>query len=130
MFLKYFVYMYNSCMILFVIADLFDGPHPCLSRGKKDPDTPKKKVTFDMYGKENLRRKDKVGESMLDKLLAKDYTSKYTSDLSDYDSIYETELAKRRELKDRLYKAKTRAIELQGLPMESRVKSRNLLHFR
>ncbi|XP_048736337.1 serine/threonine-protein kinase Nek2-like isoform X2 [Ostrea edulis] len=111
--------------------DLFDGLHPCLSRGKRDPDSPKKKVSFEMYGKENLRRHDKYlyKDYSIDHLLTKDYT-KYSSDLKDYDHLYEAELAKRRDLKDRLYKAKSKITDLHDLKIDSHIRNRNLLYFR
>ncbi|KAK3587797.1 hypothetical protein CHS0354_042762 [Potamilus streckersoni] len=103
-----------------VAANLTDsspeGLQPCLMRGKKDSDTPKKKVSFDMYGKENLRNRPKSAD--------------FTSNYSEYDSLYLQELAKRRELKDRLYHAKARALEIRVSDPDVRHRSRNLLHFR
>ncbi|XP_062609239.1 serine/threonine-protein kinase Nek2-like isoform X1 [Saccostrea cucullata] len=110
--------------------DLFDGLHPCLSRGRRDPDSPKKKVSFDMYGKENLRRHDRYKDYTVDHLLTKDYTSKYSSDLKDYHNLYEVELAKRRELKDRLFRAKSKVADLHDLKIDSHIRNRNLLYFR
>jgi hypothetical protein len=116
---------------MYFADDLFDGLHPCLSRGKRDPDSPKKKVSFEMYGKENLRRHDKYlyKDYSIDHLLTKDYT-KYSSDLKDYDHLYEAELAKRRELKDRLFKAKSKIADLHDLKVDSHIRNRNLLYFR
>ncbi|XP_052058106.1 serine/threonine-protein kinase Nek2-like isoform X1 [Mytilus californianus] len=104
------------------VADLsIDNPvSSCLSKGKKDPDTPKKKVSFDMYGKENLRQRDQRVSELL---------SKY-SEPETYDSLYTQELVKRHELKDRLFKAKLKALEIRGLDYDVRPKSKNLLHFR
>lgn len=92
-------------------SDSSDGLASCLSK-TKDPDTPKKKVSFDMYGKENQRYKDRY----------RDPLSKY----SDYDSSYIQELLKRQELKDRLYQVKHRSADIRG----SDTRSRNLLLFR
>jgi hypothetical protein len=47
-----------------------------------------------MYGKENLRQRDRVS----------DLLTKY-SEPETYDSLYTQELVKRHELKDRLFKA-------------------------
>ncbi|XP_052700276.1 serine/threonine-protein kinase Nek2-like isoform X1 [Crassostrea angulata] len=110
--------------------DFFDGLHPCLSRGRRDPDSPKKKVSFDMYGKENLRRHERYSDYTVDNLLTKDYTSKYSSDLKDYDNLYEVELAKRRELKDRLFRAKSKVTDLHDLKLDAHIRNRNLLYFR
>lgn len=110
--------------------DFFDGLHPCLSRGRRDPDSPKKKVSFDMYGKENLRRHERYSDYTVDNLLTKDYTSKYSSDLKDYDNLYEVELAKRRELKDRLFRAKSKVTDLHDLKLDAHIRNRNLLFFR
>ena len=110
--------------------DFFDGLHPCLSRGRRDPDSPKKKVSFDMYGKENLRRHERYSDYNLDNLLSKVYTSKYSSDIKDYDNLYEVELAKRRELKDRLFRAKSKVTDLHDLKLDAHIRNRNLLYFR
>ncbi|XP_022335257.2 serine/threonine-protein kinase Nek2-like isoform X2 [Crassostrea virginica] len=110
--------------------DFFDGLHPCLSRGRRDPDSPKKKVSFDMYGKENLRRHERYSDYNLDNLLSKVYTSKYSSDTKDYDNLYEVELAKRRELKDRLFRAKSKVTDLHDLKLDAHIRNRNLLYFR
>lgn len=103
------------------VADLsIDNPvSSCLSKGKRDPDTPKKKVSFDMYGKENLRQRDRVSELL----------SKY-SEPETYDSLYTQELVKRHELKDRLFKAKLKVLEIRGLDYDVRPRSKNILHFR
>lgn len=87
-----------------------DGLASCLTKNR-DPETPKKKVSFDMYGKENLRYKDRY----------RDPLSKY----SDYDSAYIQDLLKRQELKDRLYQVKHRTTDVRGSD-----RSRNLLLFR
>ena len=108
-------------LYLLVVADLsLDNPvSSCLSKGKRDPDTPKKKVSFDMYGKENLRQRDRVS----------DLLTKY-SEPETYDSLYTQELVKRHELKDRLFKAKLKALEIRGLDYDVRPRSKNILHFR
>ncbi|XP_060079274.1 serine/threonine-protein kinase Nek2-like [Ylistrum balloti] len=97
----------------------------CLSKGKKDPDTPKKKVTFDMYGKENCRNKHTVPSSDT-------YFSTFTDLEGDYNDLYLNELAKRRELKEKLFKAKARAMEIRGIEddIRPRTKNSNLLFFR
>jgi len=88
----------------------------CLSKGKRE--TPKKKVTFDVYGKENLRHREKYG-----------YLPSYTG-IEDYNDMYLHELAKRQELKDRLFKAKARALEIHGVEDDMKPKTNNLLYFR
>ncbi|XP_033735356.1 serine/threonine-protein kinase Nek2-like isoform X1 [Pecten maximus] len=97
----------------------------CLSKGKKDPDTPKKKVTFDMYGKENCRNKYTVPSTDT-------YLSTFTDLEGDYNDLYLNELAKRRELKEKLFKAKARAMEIRGIEddIRPRAKNSNLLFFR
>ncbi|XP_046551879.1 serine/threonine-protein kinase Nek2-like isoform X1 [Haliotis rubra] len=97
------------------LADL-ESPHSCLSKGKKEADTPKKRVSFDMYGKENLRHRQRVPD--------------YVTEVKDYDDIYTKELAKRQELKDRLIKAKVRAFDYGGVDIDTKYKARNLLYFR
>lgn len=87
----------------------------CVTK-KKDGDTPKKKVSFDMFGKENQRFKDRY----------RDPISKYT----DYDSSYISDLLKKHELKDRLYQAKHRTLDLRGVDDRGSARSRNLLLFR
>jgi hypothetical protein len=108
-------------LYVLVVADLsLDNPvSSCLSKGKRDSDTPKKKVSFDMYGKENLRQRDRVS----------DLLTKY-SEPETYDSLYTQELVKRHELKDRLFKAKLKALEIRGLDYDVRPRSKNILHFR
>lgn len=73
-----------------------------------------------MYGKENLRQRDERVSELI---------SKYTEQES-YDSIYTQELVKRHELKDRLFKAKLKALEIRGLDYDVRPKSKNIMHFR
>ena len=103
---------YNSFSAL--VDSSGDGLASCLTK-KKDPDTPKKKVSFDMYGKENQRFKDRFRDPLL----------KYT----DYDSAYIQDLVKRQELKERLYQVKHRTLDYRGT--EDRTsRSRNLLLFR
>ncbi|XP_053399869.1 serine/threonine-protein kinase Nek2-like isoform X2 [Mercenaria mercenaria] len=92
-----------------------DSLASCIPK-KKDSDTPKKKVSFDMYGKENQRFKDRY----------RDPLAKY----SDYDSTYIQDLLKKQELKERLYQVKHRAIELRGTEDRTSARSRNLLLFR
>ncbi|XP_021368824.1 serine/threonine-protein kinase Nek2-like isoform X2 [Mizuhopecten yessoensis] len=99
----------------------------CLSKRKKDPDTPKKKVTFDMYGKENCRKKDTVPSTDT-------YFSTFTDLEGDYTDLYLNELAKRRELKEKLFKAKARAMEIRSIEDDIRPRAKNtnsnLLFFR
>lgn len=90
----------------------------CLSKGKKDPDTPKKKVTFDMYGKENCRQKYTRPSSDT-------YLSTFTDLEGDYNDLYLNELAKRRELKEKLFKAKARAMEIRGIEDDIRPRAKN-----
>lgn len=73
-----------------------------------------------MYSKENLRQKQKVT----------DYINRYDTDRDNYDNLYVHELVKRRELKDRLFKARETALEIRTHDMGTRPQSRNLLHFR
>lgn len=90
-----------------------DGLASCLLK-KKESDL-KKKVSFDMYGKENQRLKDRFGDPL----------AKY----SDYDSTYIQELLKRQDLKERLYQAKHRPLDYRGTD-DRGARSRNLLLFR
>ncbi|KAL4239176.1 Serine/threonine-protein kinase Nek2 [Mactra antiquata] len=92
-----------------------DGLHSCLTK-KKEGDSPKKKVSFDMYGKENQRFKDRL----------RDPVSKYT----DYDSAYIQDLLKKQELKERLYQVKQRTMDLRSTGDRPGSRSRNLLLFR
>ncbi|KAH3847794.1 serine/threonine-protein kinase Nek2-like isoform X2 [Dreissena polymorpha] len=92
-----------------------DGLSSCLTK-RKDGDTPKKKVSFDMYGKENSRLKDRYHDPL----------SKY----SDYDSAYIQDLLKRHDLKDRLYHMKHGAMDIRRSEDRSGARSRNLLLFR
>ena len=97
-------------------VDLLDSPHSCLSKGSKDPESPKKKVTFDFYGKENLRQKAKLTDYRLEGLTAK------------YD-IYSQHLAKRPDLKDRLL-SKDKPLDLHRIGLDTKYNARNLLFFR
>ena len=86
----------------------------CLTK-KKEPESPKKKVSFDMYGKENQRYTDRYHDSV----------TKYSS----YDSSYINDLLKRQELKDRLYQVKHRPMDIRSADSRA-ARSRNLLLFR
>ncbi|KAL8592589.1 hypothetical protein ACOMHN_026519 [Nucella lapillus] len=98
--------------------DLMDSPHSCLSKGPKDPESPKKRVTFDFYGKENLRQKTKVTDFRMDGL-----TTKY--------DIYAQHLVRRVDLKDRLLSGgKDKPLDLHRIGLDTRQNARNLLFFR
>ncbi|XP_060606885.1 serine/threonine-protein kinase Nek2-like isoform X2 [Ruditapes philippinarum] len=92
-----------------------DSQSSCLPK-KKEVETPKKKVSFDIYGKENQRFKDRYGDPL----------NKY----SDYDSGYIQDLLKKHELKERLYQVKHRSMELRRTDDRAGTQSRNLLLFR
>ncbi|XP_052768507.1 serine/threonine-protein kinase Nek2-like isoform X1 [Mya arenaria] len=89
-----------------------EGISSCLTK-KKEGDTPKKKVSFDMYGKENQRLRDRYHDPL----------SKY----SEYDSSYIQDLLKRHELKDRLYQHRGKDVRRSD---DRGSRSRNLLLFR
>ncbi|XP_050406944.1 serine/threonine-protein kinase Nek2 isoform X1 [Patella vulgata] len=99
------------------VTELLQQSPSCLSKGKKDIDSPKKHVSFDMYGKENLRKKSK-------------YTDYGTRDYDKYTDIYSREFTKRQEVNDRLFQAKTRAYDIGTIGVNNKYKSRNLLYFR
>ncbi|XP_041351440.1 serine/threonine-protein kinase Nek2-like isoform X2 [Gigantopelta aegis] len=97
-----------------------DSPPPCLSRGERDVDSPKKRVSFDINGKENLRTKSRYSDC-----LPLDY--KHFGD-----DLYSKELARRQELKDRLFEVKTKALEYHGLDLKTKYRCKNggILNFR
>ena len=74
-------------------------------------------MSFDIYGKENQRYKDRYGDAL----------TKYSSD---YDSAYIQDLLKKHELKERLYQVKHRSMELRRTDDRASAQSRNLLLFR
>jgi hypothetical protein len=119
------------------VDDPLDSPSSCMSKGSRDPDLPKKRVTFDFYGKENLRQKTKLS----DHPKVSDY-----SKLSDYSmeglaakyDLYAKELAKgrpelskpRSHYTEQLLAAKDRPLDLRRLGLEAKYNTRNLLFFR
>lgn len=110
--------------------DFFDGLYLCFLRGRRDLDFFKKKVSFDMYGKENFRRYERYLDYIVDNFLIKDYILKYFFDFKDYDNLYEVEFVKRKELKDRLFRVKFKVIDLYDLKLDVYIRNRNLLYFR
>ena len=94
-----------------------DSPHSCISKGPKDPESPKKRVTFDFYGKENLRQKAKL-------------TDYHTAGLTAKYDIYAQQLARRPDLKDRLLSAKDKPLDLHRIGLDTKYNARNLLFFR
>lgn len=94
--------------------DSSDSPQSCLSKGVKDPESPKKRVSFDIYGKENLRQKAKMA----------DYQTNVTYK---YDT-YSGQLGKGQCL--RLLSAKDGLLDLQQIGLDKRYNKRNLLYFR
>lgn len=101
----------NNADAVVLFSDSLPSP-PCLHKEKRDPDTPKKKVSF---GKENYKT-DIAHMNMY-------------SNYANYDNPYHIEVKKRQELNDRLYKAKVRALELRSADMDTRLRPR-LYHFR
>lgn len=97
--------------------DLLDSPHSCLSKGPKASESPKKRVSFDFYGKENLRQKTKLSDYRADGL-----TTKY--------DIYAQHLTKQPDLKDRLLLAKEKPLDLHRIGLDTKYNARNLLFFR
>lgn len=108
---------------------------------KRDPDTPKKHVTFERnYGKENLvedhnNRRPKYDRDVYlkdvirkkpDVMIAENRSN--IRNFTGYTDVYTREIAKRQEYKDRMYKAKLRALELRSA--DSYLYSRNVLCFR
>ncbi|KAK7483555.1 hypothetical protein BaRGS_00025229 [Batillaria attramentaria] len=96
--------------------DMEDSPHSCMSKGPRDPESPKKRVTFDFFGKENLRQKTKLTDYRPDGLAKFD--------------IYSDQLAKRPDLKDRLLSAKDKPLDLHRIGLDTKYNTRNLLYFR
>ncbi|KAK7103381.1 serine/threonine-protein kinase Nek2-like isoform X2 [Littorina saxatilis] len=97
--------------------DLLDSPHSCLSKGPKASESPKKRVSFDFYGKENLRQKTKLSDYRADGL-----TTKY--------DIYAQHLTKQPDLKDHLLLAKEKPLDLHRIGLDTKYNARNLLFFR
>ncbi|XP_005106236.1 serine/threonine-protein kinase Nek2 isoform X2 [Aplysia californica] len=100
----------------------FGSPHSCLSKGR-DPESPKKHVTFHDYlnGKENLRQRS----SPYSGLTLNAYTGLYTG----REETYTRDLLRRDEVRDRLFSAKDRT-SLGSRDIDSRFTSKNLLYFR
>ena len=83
-------------------------------------DSPKKRVSFDINGKENLRTKSR-------------YSDCTPLDFKHYDDdLYSKELARRQELKDRLFEVKTKALQYHGLDLKTKYRCKNggILNFR
>ncbi|XP_064600330.1 serine/threonine-protein kinase Nek2-like isoform X2 [Liolophura sinensis] len=125
----------------FTDHDISPSKQPCLMKEKRDPDTPKKHVTFEQnYGKENLaedhnNRRPKYNRDVYlkdvirkkpDLMIADNHSN--IRNFTGYTDIYTREVAKRQELKDRLYTAKLRALELHSA--DAHLYSRNVLWFR
>ena len=111
--------IHKCCIFSDFLSDQFKGS--CLARPKKDPDTPKKKVTFDMHGKENQNSK------ATHSTFYTPYTPKFDSVYSD---VYSKELEKRKKVTDTIYKAKIRALEIRGIEEDFAPRSKHLLNFR
>ena len=74
-------------------------------------------MTFDFYGKENLRQKTKLTDYRIEGL-----TTKY--------DIYAQQLARRPDLKDRFLSAKDKPLDLHRIGLDTKYNARNLLFFR
>ncbi|CAG5123695.1 unnamed protein product [Candidula unifasciata] len=99
--------------------DSFTHPSSCLSSGSKDPDSPKKHVTFHDYlnGKENLRQNKSF--------IFNSYTGTYSME-----NFPRNDPVKHEDIRDRLFRVKERPVATRDFTGYPKLISRNLLHFR
>lgn len=105
-------------MIPFFLVDadlnFLEPTSSCLTKVVKSPESPKKKVTFDFFGKENLRQKSKLTDAQSDELTKYDACSQHPQI---------------QDLKNRLFSPRGH-LDLQLIGRATKYSARNLLYFR